>query len=95
MTPSFSAQEGKLAAKEPQASGTAVLTHWASVVWMVYTAVSMDITATPPPCHAEDGTRRSPQEHENPPTQTKEDTLFEFVHCDSFAIILIHTSDQI
>lgn len=82
MIPSFSAQEGKLAAKEPQASGAAVLTHWASVVGMVCTAVSMDIPATPPPCHAEESTLRSPQEHKNPPKQTKEDMLFNFVHCN-------------
>ncbi|KAI3358501.1 hypothetical protein L3Q82_014919, partial [Scortum barcoo] len=58
--PSFSAQMGQLAAKDPQASGPAVPTHWASVVQMGVTAASMDIAVTPPPSHAEFGNLRSP-----------------------------------
>lgn len=90
MIPSFTAQKGQLAAKDPQASGTAVPTHWASVVQMVGTAVSTDIPATPPPCHAEDGILRSPQEHKIVPKHTKD--MLKFVHCDTFFLYSVQIS---
>lgn len=86
--PGFTAHKGSLAARDPKASGPAVLTHWASVVLMVGTAVCMDISVTPPPCHAPNSTLGSPQEHRSLPQQTED--MLKCAVTAFFFIILVH-----